>query len=130
MPIYDYQCTKCETIDERFAGVDEKTLPCKCCGELARRVYLKLSTTHDAPSWLKDTLEVVDKEGGPHCQEFLKRPTRSNYKKWMKGEGIRPMDHGESTKVGIPKEEKIKKRAKTRHKLQEAFRSREAISIK
>ena len=58
--------------------------------------FSKTHSFRDDASWLPSVLEVVDKEGGPHCQRFLQNPTRQNYKAWMKGEHIVPMekDHG------------------------------------
>ena len=70
------------------------------CGGRAKRVYLNFNgIKKEDPMWLNGTLEVVNKDGGPHCQDFLKNPNRSNYKSWMKGEGLRPLEEGESTKL-------------------------------
>lgn len=107
MPIYDYQCTVggCGHTFEAIAGIEERTLPCPECGQEARRI-LKAGgvnvANEDAP-WLRSVLEVVDKESNaPHVVEFLKNPTRSNYKAWMKGEGIRHLEPGEkSVKEGL-----------------------------
>jgi hypothetical protein len=53
----------------------------------------------DTQGWIKSVLEVVDKDSqAPHVQNFVKDPTRRNYKAWMKGEGIRPLESGESKK--------------------------------
>jgi hypothetical protein len=54
----------------------------------------------ESPDWIKSIREVVDKDGGCHCQEFLKDPTRDNYKKWMVGENVRHLETGE--KPGRP----------------------------
>lgn len=129
MPVYDYQCRECEVIDERFASPDEKVVKCKVCGALANRVYMKMVTIRNDSEWLRDTLQVVDKDGGVHCQKFLKNPNKKNYKNWMKGEGLRPLEPGESMKVGLPKEEKTKLRAELRHKVQTSFRNKEAITV-
>ena len=56
---------------------------------------------NESPDWIKSIREVVEKGSDkPHCQEFLKNPTRDNYKKWMKGEGLRHLEAGE--KPGRP----------------------------
>jgi hypothetical protein len=59
----------------------------------------------ESPDWIKSIREVVDKDGGRHCQEFLKDPTRVNYKKWMCGEGVRHLEVGE--KPGRPEQKSI-----------------------
>jgi len=49
----------------------------------------------EAP-WLNSVLDVVAKDSDkPHTKAFLAEPTRTNYKKWMKAEGIRPLENGE-----------------------------------
>ena len=93
MPIYDFECGSCEAITERYAKLDEEILPCEQCASDAYRIIS--ATGHycgnqDA-NWLKSVVEVVDKDPSkPHCQEFIKNPTRRNWKAWMKGEGIKP----------------------------------------
>jgi hypothetical protein len=37
----------------------------------------------------------VDKRGGRECQELIKTPTRDNYNRWLKKEGLRPLESGE-----------------------------------
>lgn len=99
MPVHDHQCTECGYIFEEVVKWDEYIKKCPKCDGPAKRVYLTFNgIKKEDPNWLNDTLEVVDKDGGAHCQEFLKHPTRSTYKNWMKGEGLRPFEKGESTK--------------------------------
>jgi len=52
----------------------------------------------ESPDWIKSITEVVQKDGGQHCQEFLKNPTRDNYKNWMNKEGVRHLEPGERTR--------------------------------
>jgi len=98
MPIYDVICTACNRESEIIGSIHDEMFTCPTCGGQAKKI-ISLSKTHsfinDAP-WLPSVLEVVDKEGGPHCQRFLHSPTRANYKAWMKGENIVPMEkeHG------------------------------------
>lgn len=99
MPLYDYQCELCGYTTEHFTHPDEQELECEMCGGVAKRLFSSghANPRYDSehPGWLRDTLEVVDKEGGRHCQEFLHNPSRENYRDWMRGEGIRPMERGE-----------------------------------
>lgn len=96
MPIYDYECGSCGSITERYAKIGDDIMPCEQCASDAYRIISVSShycSNEDAP-WIKSVLEVVDKDPTkPHCVEFRKNPTRSNWKNWMKGEGIRPAEN-------------------------------------
>lgn len=103
MPIYDYQCEMCGLTEEHYVDPTNRMLPCPRCGCWARRIFSSGHTFanqgtniySENPAWLKDTIQIVDKEGGQHCQEFIRNPTRENYHNWMKGEGLRPLERGE-----------------------------------
>lgn len=124
MPLYDNQCHQCDYIYEAVAKCDENVLCCPICGGESRRVYLSMrGIKHSHPDYLKEVLEVVDKEGASHCQKFLKYPTRANYKSWMKGENIRHIDPGE--KLIKPERDKDKIARKLVNKLKQ----RESIQI-
>ncbi len=79
-----------------------KATQCSACGGIAVKIISipGANLASESPDWIKSIREVVNKEGGRHCQEFLKDPTRVNYKKWMAGEGVRHMEAGE--KPGRP----------------------------
>lgn len=94
MPLYDHECS-CGMVFEDLAGMAEEVRPCPGCGAMARRIvsvsgcYLG---NQDA-AWLKTVQEVVDKQSTkPATREFLRNPTRQNWKDWMRAEGIRPME--------------------------------------
>ncbi len=93
MPIYDFECGSCGAITERYAKINDEILPCEQCASDAYRIISASGhycANEDAP-WLKSVVEVVDKDPSkPHCAEFIRNPTRSNWKKWMAGEGIKP----------------------------------------
>ncbi len=100
MPLHDHSCPYCCIFFEAIVKWDEREARCPDCGKMVPRAYLTFNgIKKEDPSWLNDTLEVVDKDGGIHCQEFLKSPTRSNYNSWLKGEGLRPFEQGESMKL-------------------------------
>ena len=107
MPLYDVQCNSCSFTEEVIASINQEDFVCSQCGKQARKI-ITVSSTHsfenEAP-WIRSVLEVVEKNSGKaHCERFLKEPTRANYKAWMKGEGIRPMEreHG-AFPTDIPK---------------------------
>jgi len=106
MPIYDYECHDCGQVWEVIKAINNHRLQlcpeCKCIGKkiiTASGVY----TGNQDATWVKTVLEVVDKEDrAPHTQEFLKSPTRKNYKRWMQKEGLRPLESREGTKPPPP----------------------------
>jgi putative FmdB family regulatory protein len=102
MPIYEMRCLSCGHKFETIAAVNDRTKDCPVCSwGLAIRVPAVRgpNCSNDSASWIKSVLEVVDKESNkPHVLEFLNNPTRANYRAWMKGEGIRPLETGERTR--------------------------------
>lgn len=79
------------------------TVKCPSCKGIARKIISipGSNLASESPDWIKSIREVVEKDSDkPHCQEFLKDPTRDNYKKWMEGEGLRHLEAGE--KPGRP----------------------------
>ena len=93
----DFEC-RSGHITEHLVHAKQKKADCSICGKTAKRIISmgRVNTANDAPGWLRSTLEVVDRSNpASHVQEFVKHPTRANYTAWMKGEGIRPLDHTE-----------------------------------
>ncbi len=94
--IADFECPSGH-ITEHICHWKQKKVVCHC-GKKARRIVTPSRAylgNQNAP-WIKSVLEVVDKESqARHVQDFIKNPTRANYKAWMKGEGIKPLDHTE-----------------------------------
>lgn len=92
----DFQCPSGH-ITEAFCHWKQKKIVCKC-GKKAKRIITMggVNTANDTPPWLKSVVDVVDKTSHKsHVREFVKNPNRKTYKAWMKGEGIRPLDHTE-----------------------------------
>jgi len=97
-PIFDHECKSCQHIFESIQPVDCEEINCPECGGKAKRIIScsGQNCANEDAGWIRSVLEVVDKESNaPHVRRFLKDPTRSNYKAWMKGEGIRPLENGE-----------------------------------
>lgn len=117
MPLHDYKCSKCGYTSEEVVRWDEYTRKCPKCNGISDRVYISFNgIKHTAPDWLKSVTEVVDKDGGMHCQEFLKHQDRSTYENWMKTEGLRPMEPGESMKRDKTNTSSIRKAVKDKFK--------------
>ena len=98
MPIYDFECEKCNKITEHILKVSNSEQAIQCeCGGLADKIITasgQFCANEDA-DWIRSIREVVDKEGGKASQRFLKEPTRENYKKWKKETGVRHLEPGE-----------------------------------
>lgn len=94
MILVDFECRKCRKIEEKLADSCQWVGVCKCGGTQDRIIsFGKVYTANEDAPWLRTVLDVVDKDSRkPHVREFIKNPTRSNYKAWMKGEGLRPLD--------------------------------------
>lgn len=129
MIIHEYQCELCEDVTEHL--VESDNIPdithCPICNGNAVRI---VSISHTAPvdsAWISDVLEVVNKKSpDAHCKEFLRHPTRSNYKAWMKGEGLRPLEDGERVMPEDTSKERLADKKKQMHKL---YKERNAITI-
>lgn len=125
MPAYDFECQKCGDIAEhvyRIADCPEE-LRCDRCGGTAKKIISiggQNIFREEAP-WLNSVLEVVDKDPSKtHCRAFLNEPTRANYKRWMKGERIRPLEPGEEKRRRPERRDRRKAIGRIMRNLQEA----------
>ena len=111
MPIFDNECQQCKTVFESIAKVSEEILPCPKCGADSKRIISGSYRQQDDSVWIRSVLDVVDRESKePHTREFLKRPTRENYKNWMKATGLRHFEPGEERqRPQAPDLSKVKK---------------------
>uniref|UniRef100_A0A6H1ZSS9 Putative regulatory protein FmdB zinc ribbon domain-containing protein n=1 Tax=viral metagenome TaxID=1070528 RepID=A0A6H1ZSS9_9ZZZZ len=131
MPIFDYQCKACGNIHETIRGVDISRITCPVCGKTARRIISinGPNTINDGAGWIKDVLEVVDKKGQePETKEFLRNPTRSNYKAWMKARGLRHYEPGEENTRPEPVNKEDKRRRMKY--VMENYQKRTAIEVR
>ncbi len=131
MILADFSCTKCKEVTEHFVDAQQKTVKCKCGGKAKKIISLPgVYVNSENPSWLGSVVDVVDKENkAPHVQEFIKHPTRENYRRWMKGEKIRPVDwteHGAPPTYQKPPEPDIDKIASQIH---ERLRERQRLEL-
>lgn len=99
MPLYNYECPDCGVIIEKVFKLKRcpRHIKCSVCKGKARKIICipGADNTKESPDWVKSIIEVVDKEGGAHCQRFIKNPTRKNLETWMKVEGVRHFEPGE-----------------------------------
>ena len=131
MIVKDFECKKCKKITEHFVDAKQKSVKCECGGMAKKIISLPgVYVNPENPSWLAGVLQVVDKEDKrDHVQEFIKHPTRDNYKRWMKVEKIRPVDwteHGAPPTYKKPSMPDIDKITKELH---DKLRSRQRLEI-
>ena len=103
----DFECEKCKLVFERICDSKINRFICPKCNSPAKKIVSigQVYMGNQDVGWLKDVKEVVDKDGGPECQAFLKNPSRNNHKKWMKAEKLRFLEPGEkfNNKVDLSK---------------------------
>lgn len=123
--IRDFECYHCAHIQEIVTDHNREYILCpKCQGTAHKIISLgKINCSNEDAEWLRSVTEVVDKEGGPASREFVKNPTRTNYKKWMKSEGIRPFEPGER-----PPKPEVNERA-IREEVMKRYRVRNRLEV-
>ena len=63
MPIYEYECTQCNTQLEYYANIDYKETPiCSACGHVMNKIISKSSFKLSGPGWYKDGYSSPSKE--------------------------------------------------------------------
>ena len=127
MPLYLYRCEECGEELDHACKMDSRPafIVCAVCDAKMIQAPALGAILGDEATWLKSVTEVVNRDGGPHCQRFLKDPSRSNYRAWMKGENLRPMEPGESTWKRPPKRD----RRKVVNEVMKMRQQRKAITI-
>ena len=95
MPLYDFTCRVCGRTFESMAAMDGGEGLCACGGSARRLVSVGRAYRADG-DWLESVAAVAEKDSDkPHVRAFLAEPSRANYRRWMRGEGIRPLEDGE-----------------------------------
>ena len=98
MPIeHDYECDKCGKVTEAIRHWSVNSINCKCGGRAIKNFAVgKGASRNQDATWLKSISEVIDPEStNPADIAMRKDPTRDNYRRFLKSNGLRPMDHGE-----------------------------------
>lgn len=104
MPIYSFECIACDAVTDSLEPMGTKEIVCPECGAKARMIISssKVNTANNDAAWVRSVLDVVDRGNkAPHVQEFVRNPTRETYRRWMKGEGIRPLESGEKPRSPV-----------------------------
>jgi hypothetical protein len=132
--LFDFSCESCNHIEEYLVDSSTEIVICPNCSSPMTKSFLR-SGSHrlpDTADWIYSVLEVVDKSPGPDkpcTREFLKNPTRTNYTRWMKECGLRPMDYNGLAHTK-PTESDIKKeKDKMLHDMTLKHITRQAISV-
>ncbi|BAH73917.1 zinc ribbon domain-containing protein [Solidesulfovibrio magneticus] len=95
MPLYDFACRVCDREFEAMAPMDRTENICTCGGSAKRLLSVGRGYRADA-DWLPSVTAVADKTSpAPHVRAFLAEPSRANYRRFLRGEGIRPQEPGE-----------------------------------
>ena len=136
MPIYDYECASCGHFDrDVLARMEEQFLKCSKCQGVTERI-ISLSGVHCAnedADWIRSVTEVVDKED-KSCrasQEFLKSPTRTNYKRWMDAKGLRHLEnHHGGPPPAFDRSKQTVDMERINRKVMERRRKRETLEIR
>ena len=90
MPLYEYQCSKCATIFEIFAGMKDypQEIPCCDCDGKAKKIISARGAAHsDNPSWLDDPI-VQGSLQDTSSRKTKPIETRGELKTFMKRRGI------------------------------------------
>jgi hypothetical protein len=109
MPVYDHLC-ECGHITEAIMPVDVEATDCAKCGKRSVRIIScsGQNCANEDAAWIRSVLEVVDHSSTErHTREFISNPTRENYRRWMKGEGLRHLESGEKQRREKPDMNKI-----------------------
>jgi predicted ATPase len=128
--LVDFECQECGYIHEEYILSGINVLNCPNCGGHSKRIISigQVYTGNQDTSWLRSVLEVVDKSNpARHVQEFIKEPNRRNYKKWMEGEGLRPLEMGEK---GIKREKDPEQDKRIMRDMMKSYVKRHRIAVR
>ena len=130
--IYDFEC-RSKHVTEHMVHWKQKKVSCSVCGKQAKRIISngRVNMTQETPSWLPSVLDVVDPtDKRSHVQEFVRNPNRATYKAWMKGEGIRPLDHTEHGGPPVAKRPDAPDMSGVVHDLLKRHRERSRVEVR
>ncbi len=119
MPVYDFECSECEQLEEFILTIleSEDYQVCSSCGGNMVKIISASGQYcgNQDTGWLKSVPEVVDPDTGPAAAEFKKNPTRSNRKAWMRESGIRPLENNEQMKPDPTNLDKVNEEVMRNH---------------
>lgn len=135
MPSYPWKCPSCGIEKTTTSTIADKpaasgALECIHCDDFMVQQVALIKVHGDEAEWLRSVTDVVDSDGGKHCQEFIDTPSRSNYEKWQKGEGLRPLEPGEEKKKVVTKKEKVASRHRQVSNLAKQHQDRQAMTVR
>ena len=91
MPLYDFECLKCEHIDERFFRIEScpKVAICSQCGFASMKIIvLGHGGFHsDTPKWIDDGVR-----GALQGDDEKPIETRGEYNKALKDKNVEPIE--------------------------------------
>jgi predicted nucleic acid-binding Zn ribbon protein len=100
MPIYALRCDQGHEF-EAVCPVNDRNLQTCDCGAKCRVVPAigQVNCANEDAGWIRSIREVVAKDSkDPHDRAMLKAgATRSDYKRWLKSNGLRHLEPGEKT---------------------------------
>jgi len=125
--IRDFECYNCGHVHEEIVDSEKEYVLCPKCASTSRKIISvgSVYTANEDAEWLRSVTEVVDKDGGPASQTFLRNPTRTNYRRWMKENNLRPFEPGEK-----PKKPERPPESQIRREVMEKYRKRNSLEIR
>jgi putative FmdB family regulatory protein len=75
MPLYDYECVNCGTVDDVFAAVIDTTLPCPRCDDVMTRLFsFNVNVQPDLEPYVDDQMghEPVYVKSKQHRKQLMK----------------------------------------------------------
>lgn len=98
MPIHDYECQSCGKITEAIRHWRVEEIVCECGGVAKKIISCSgVNCANDDAAWIRSVTDVVPKgeDATSMDREFVKNPTRKNYKRWMESRNLRHLEPGE-----------------------------------
>ena len=93
MPLYDFQCMRCQHLDERFFKIENcpKGTICTQCGFASMKVIIPGHGGYhsETPAWLDDSVR-----NALQGDDEAPITTRSEYKRALKEKNVEPIERG------------------------------------
>lgn len=92
MPTYDFECKKCDTVEEKVIPLKDydELQSCDKCKSKLERLFPMVGSTHgDEAPWLNSTTEFL-KDGEPGVIHRHPVASRTEYNQLLKQKGLEP----------------------------------------